>query len=412
MTNDIDQVEMVQRLLQLSDLKQLGDVALLELANTAQIKSLSKGKSIAVEQQGNRHVYLISGEIELSAGGKDMQHIVAGTDRALLPLFRVHTRGLVAKCLTPVQLLSLDEATVNRHVASIRPKEANGIRVEEYTEIEQEASIIGEIRHVFFHDEVDLPSLPEVAVRVNQALSNPEQDFHSLAIEIQADPMIAARVIQVANSALYHPGQYIESIQIAVSRIGLKALQAIVMSVVLRNLFVPRSHLIHKRAIAFYAHSIRVGAICYILARHLDEFEQDHAFLAGLLHDVGVMPILALADERADLAQDSTLLERLIHNLVGSVGGLLLRQWDFAEDLQTVAKEAQEWKRQRETADYCDLVQVAQLHCHLVGGHKVDAPPLSELPAFVRLHLEAIDPVAVIHEARDEIHEIVNMLMH
>ena len=87
---------MVQRLLQLSDLKQLGDVALLELANTAQIKSLSKGKSIAVEQQGNRHVYLISGEIELSAGGKDMQHIVAGTDRALLPLFRVHTRGAAA----------------------------------------------------------------------------------------------------------------------------------------------------------------------------------------------------------------------------------------------------------------------------------------------------------------------------
>jgi len=91
---------------------------------------------------------------------------------------------------------------------------------------------------------------------------------------------------------------------------------------------------------------------------------------------------------------------------------MLLRQWGFDEELQTVAKEAQVWQRHVDTADYCDLVQVAQLHCQLVGGHKIDAPPLVEIPAFSRLQLDKIDPVSLIQEARDEIHDIVNMLKH
>ena len=408
--NEIDQVEVVQILLQMGDLKHLGNVALLELANAAQIQELEKGAMLSAVQQLNHHIYLISGEMELSADDKDMQHIVAGSQRAFMPLFRVHTHGLMAKCLSPVKLLVIDEEIVKRYVATIQPKDADGIQVSEFSDEGQEASIIGEIRHVFNHNEVDLPSLPEVALRINKAVNNPKENLRDLAMEVQADPMIAARVIQVANSALYHPSQHINSIQAAVSRIGLKTLQTIVMSVVLRNLFRPNSLLVHKRAARFYTHSIRVAAIGYILARHLSEFNQDHAFLAGLLHDVGVMPILIMADERADLSNNPELLEAVIRDLSGMVGGLLLRQWGFADDLLIVAKEAQQWQRQTDVADYCDLVQVAQLHCHLVGGHKLDAPALNEIPAFSRLHLEAIDPVSVIHESREEIHEIVNML--
>lgn len=411
-TNEIDQSEVVQLLLQLSDLKSLGNIALLELAKTAQIESLSKGQLLSADLQLKRHLYLIDGEIELSASGKDMQHVAAGTERSLMPLFRVHTHGLVAKCLSPVRLLSLNEDVAKRYVATIKPKEAGGIQVEEYSDDEQEPSIIAEIRHIFHHEEVDLPSLPEVALRVHRAVNDPHQNLRNLAMEIQTDPMIAARVVQVANSSLYHTTQHLDSIHSAISRIGVKTLQTIVMSVVLRNLFKPKSHLVHKRTRMFYLHSIRVGAISQILARHLSGFDPDHAFLAGLLHDVGVMPILILAEQRTDLASNPEMLETVIQKLGGMIGALLLRQWGFSGEMLTVAEEAQAWQRQRQTADYCDLVQIAQLHCHLVGGNIIDAPPMNELPAFMRLHLAEIDPVAVILETRDEIHEIVNLLAH
>jgi hypothetical protein len=74
------------------------------------------------------------------------------------------------------------------------------------------------------------------------------------------------------------------------------------------------------------------------------------------------------------------------------------------------AQEATNWGREVEQADYCDIVQVAQHHCALVGGSKVDAPPLTELPAFKRLHLDEIDPVKIVDAARQEIREIVSLL--
>ena len=71
-TSEIDQSEVVQLLLQLGDLKSLGNIALLELAKTAQIESLSKGQLLSADLQLKRHLYLIDGEIELSANGRDM----------------------------------------------------------------------------------------------------------------------------------------------------------------------------------------------------------------------------------------------------------------------------------------------------------------------------------------------------
>jgi len=411
-TKDTNKNEIAQALLQTSDLGHLGSVALVEMANAAQIQELEQGTLLLAEEFISKHVYLLSGEVVISADGKTIQHIESGTARARTPLFRIHTHGLVAKCLTSVRLLSIDEAIVNRYVASIHPKDTDGIQVEDYVDRSQESSILAGIRHVFDHSEVDLPSLPETAMRIQRAVNDPERNLDEMAMELQADPIIAARVVQVANSAMYFPSPRVVSLQQAVSRIGLKALQTIVASVVLRNLFRPKSTLLHKRASSFYTHSIRVAAVCYILARHLKGFDPDRAFLAGLLHDIGVMPILIMADGRHDLTANPELLEIIIHDLTGTAGSMLLRQWGFDEELQTVAKEAQMWQRHVATADYCDLVQVAQLHCQHVGGHKVDAPPLIEIPAFSRLHLDKIDPVNIIHEARDEIHDIVNMLKH
>lgn len=89
---------------------------------------------------------------------------------------------------------------------------------------------------------------------------------------------------------------------------------------------------------------------------------------------------------------------------------MLLEQWEFEPEFVTVARESEDWKREVDVADYCDIVQVAQLHCVLLGGKQIDAPPLSELPAFRRLHLDAVDPIKLVEDARQEINEIVSLL--
>jgi HD-like signal output (HDOD) protein len=349
--------------------------------------------------------------VELVADGKTMPTVTAGTERALLPVFRVHTSGLGARCISAARLLSLNEATFERYAATLRPrKESAGITVQEYISADAEPGLIDEIRQAFYHQEVDLPSMPDVALKISSAVQSKDADFRQIATTVQADPVIAARIVQVANSAMYAGVSRVESVQNAITRIGLQAARVIVMTVVLKNLFTPQSPVVRKRMKAYYLHSIRIGAICHALATRLPGFDPEQAFLAGLMHNIGVLPLLIQADSRTDLNQDPAVLEQVIQELAWPVGGLLLEQWSFEPPFVTAAQEATNWTRDVEEADYCDIVQVAQLHSALLGGSKVDAPPLIELPAFKRLPMGDVDPVELVEEARQEIGEIVSLL--
>jgi len=405
-----DVMEVLKVLLSLRDLDGLGDVALLHLARDARLERLEKGQTLQAGKCLDRHVYLIEGEVELVADGRVMQAVKAGTDRALLPVFRIHTQGLEARCVDAACLLTLDESTFGRYVSTIRPEQGAGIDVEEYSSTDQQPDLVEEIRQAFYHQEVDLPSMPEVALKISHAVQSQNADVRQIAATVQADPVIAARIVQVANSAMYAGVSKAESVQNAITRIGLQATRAIVMTVVLKNLYVPQNPLLHKRMNTYYRHSIRVGAISHALAARLPGVDAERAFLAGLMHDIGVLPLLIQADRRKDLNQDAELLEQVIHELGKTVGAMLLEQWEFEPEFVTVAREAEDWVREVDSADYCDIVQVAQLHCVMLGGKKIDAPPLSELPAFRRLHLDEIDPIKLIEEARQEISEIISLL--
>lgn len=407
-----DVMDVLRLLLDLRDLDEMGDVALLDLSQDARIETLDSGKVLHADEHLDRHVYLVEGQVELFADDKIMQQITAGTERALLPIFRIHTKGLGARSAGSAQLLSLNEATFERYTATLRPRQGatTGIKVEEYLASGARPGLIDDVKQAFYHNEVDLPSMPDVALRISSAIQNQDADFRRIATTVQADPVISARIVQVANSAMYVGVSRVDTVQNAITRIGLQATRVIVMTVVLKNLFTPKSPVVRKRMKAYYMHSIRIGAICHALASRLPGFDAEQAFLAGLMHNIGVLPLLIQADRRADLNHDPAVLEQVIEELAGPVGALLLKQWAFESQFVTAAREATSWAREVQEADYCDIVQVAQLHSGMVGGSEVDAPPLIELAAFKRLDLGSIDPVKLVEDARQEIAEIVSLL--
>jgi HD-like signal output (HDOD) protein len=403
--------EVLRLLLDLQDLDEMGDVALLDLARDARRETLRAGESLSADAHLDRHVYLVEGEVELLAGGRIMHRVEAGTERARAPLFRVRTHGLVARPLGQATLLSLDQATFESYRSTLREKSGSGITVEEVESDDVNAGLIEDIRRAFYHREVDLPTLPELAMRINSAVQNPDADFRTIAATIAADPVIAARTVQVANSAMYAGIRRVESVQQAITRIGLQATRAIVMTVVMKNLYQPVTPLVQQRMREYYRHSIRVAAISHALAARVRGFDPERAFLAGLIHDIGVLPLLIHADRRETLSLDAAVLEQILRELASPVGKSLLKQWDFETDLCEVAGNADNWRREIDQADYCDIVQLAQLHCTVVGGKApVGAPPLQQLPAFHRVPLDQIDPLQLVEEARKEIQEIVSLL--
>ena len=411
MAEAFSNVGLLKFLLGLPDLEELGSVALLDIAKDARAEFLKKDESLFADEHMERHLYLVEGEVELIANDQVMQVIKGGSERAKKSLFRIHTHGLEARCLKSASLLSLNETTFEKYISTIQPKpDISGINISSYHATDSDAGIINEIHNEFNHSEVDLPSMPEVALKINKAVQDETLDFKKIAEIIQTDPMISARAVQVANSAMYSGSQPVQTIQRAVQRIGLRAMRTIVMSVTLRNLYSAQSPLIKKRMKSYYHHSIRVGVISHVLTKKLKGFDPEQAFLAGLMHDIGVVPLLIRADKHNEIKDDVELLDKLLQSLKTKVGAMLLKQWSFEEELITVARDAENWQRDVIKADYCDVVQVAQLHCEMIGGRKLDAPSLAELPAFERLELGEINPLLILAQSKREMSEVIHML--
>jgi HD-like signal output (HDOD) protein len=144
--------------------------------------------------------------------------------------------------------------------------------------------------------------------------------------------------------------------------------------------------------------------------------------LLGLLHDIGMLPVLSYSEMFPEIASDPQTLAATIKKLHGDVGGLIMTKWNFPDDCAVVAREADDWHRDRNAeADYTDLVLVAQLLSFMGKQINKDTPPLearvlpvlTELPAYRKLGLggaTAEDSLDVLHHAREEIAAAMQLL--
>lgn len=383
----------LKELLDLNDFKKLDDAAMVDIAEHAEIKNYLENDRLVAEKMAGYTLYLLKGELDLQTTGGLQQLVWADTDRAQTPVFYTDTPGHYGRCLSACKILQIERTIIEKYGLN-RDRFKTDLNYADFETLMGNTSLalFDEITELFKSKTVTLPSLPEIALFIKAALEKSDVSINKLSKIIQMDPVIAARVVQVANSPQYGDTPS-DSIPDALQRIGVDGVRTIVMGVVLRDLFMPKSQPVIDAMTQFYEHSIRIGVICYALAKKLPGFDRDQAFLAGILHDIGVVPILVVADRHPQIAAKENNLAAVLTHLKSYIGGIVLQQWDFTEKFINVAKHAYDWKRKVEKADYCDLVQVALMHSHLVGGEKIKGPILSELPAFKRLGFDKENPV-------------------
>jgi len=134
----------------------------------------------------------------------------------------------------------------------------------------------------------ELPSLPDIVRRVSEKMKDPRCNLDDIANLIGADPVLTSRIVKVANSSRYSGGRAVSNFTTGMVRLGFKEIQNIVYSYALFKTF-NSAKLINKRM--FWLHSLSVGFCAQtlsILLGSTDE-EQDHAYMSGLMHDVGIM---------------------------------------------------------------------------------------------------------------------------
>lgn len=264
--------------------------------------------------------------------------------------------------------------------------------------------------------EVNLPSFPDVTLKVRKAIRNPNINLKALAKIIQADPPLTARVIQFSNGPLFRTQVKTNGLQDAIRRLGFQATKNIVYSYSLRALFQGRTATLRNTTTEIWKQSTRVGAISSIIANHCPGISPDKALLAGLLHDIGSLPLLAEISKHPKLAKNKLAINQVLDAYSSKVGVMLLTKWDFEENLINVVRNRDNWQRETgKKIDLSDIITLARLHS-FVGTEKMKhCPRINEIPAFKKLPANHLTPefsLNLIEEAKEEMADIEKMLGH
>jgi HD-like signal output (HDOD) protein len=280
--------------------------------------------------------------------------------------------------------------------------------------MESAQALIDRIVRDYQDDRIKVPSLPDVAVKVRQSMADENTNAEKLARIIQMDPALTAKLIQVANSPVMRGGYKVEDCQKAIARLGMETTRNVVTSFALRQIFEARRMKHRDYITRMWRNSTHVAAISFVLAEITVGVLPDRAMLAGLLCEVGVLPVIYYAEQYPDLYADVDRLNRVINKTRAKLGCLMLRQWGFDKEMVALPRESEKLQRDpARSADYADIVMIARLHQKFCKNGHYQGPPLDTIPAYSKLPLSKLGVSSsdeLLRTAKDEIDNIMNML--
>ncbi len=238
------------------------------------------------------------------------------------------------------------------------------------------------------NDELVLPTLPEVALKVREAVDDPNISIPALSKVIGNDAALTARIIKVVNSPLLRTSKEITDLQAAISRLGMNYTCNLATGLAMEQMFQATSDVVDRKMREVWNKSTEIAGICHVLCKHYTRLAPDQATLAGLVHMIGILPILTYAEEHSELLADSISLNHVIEKIHPIIGDRILRAWDFPEQIACIPSQYLDFQRNSAKVDYVDIVQVATLQSYLGSEHPYTQLDWSQIPAFAKLGLD------------------------
>ncbi|MCW8889257.1 MAG: HDOD domain-containing protein [Sedimenticola sp.] len=213
---------------------------------------------------------------------------------------------------------------------------------------------------------IRLPTLPAISLEALLVVNDAGSSMADVAKIISKDTSMAARLVRYANSPLYRGVKTVSSVKAAITRIGFDAVKNAILSLAMRDVFTTSYRAIQDRMEGLWQHSVDVATKATQLVAHFPHLNKDEAMLAGLIHDVGTIPVLIKATEYPVLLEKEANLDKVIDKLHMPVGKFLLSRWNFDAQLVEVAASHDKLDRvpKSDQVDYVDIIQVANILSH------------------------------------------------
>ena len=192
------------------------------------------------------------------------------------------------------------------------------------------------LRIVFGSPGYKAPMLPRVALEIHDLSCQLNVDGDKLVHVLERDPLLAAHVLRVANSPIFRGRDAETSLSSAIFRLGLKNLGEVVFELAL-HMRVFRSVAYSGMMEQLRRHSTACANLCRLLASHAGQ-DPEHAFLCGLLHDIGIAAILIVLGERgkSEPTLEPSVLDGVVRQIHEDVSGMLVRLWKLPDEVAEV----------------------------------------------------------------------------
>jgi HD-like signal output (HDOD) protein len=253
---------------------------------------------------------------------------------------------------------------------------------------------------------IDLPSFPDVAIRVRRALGDEKTTIDQIVRIVGSEPALAARLLKMSNSAaLNRSGRQVLELRTAIARMGYNMVRSAAISFAMAQIRASSGLKgLEKPLEELWRVSTYVAAFCYVLGKNHTSRNPDEAFLAGLLHGVGRLYILTRTPRFPALLGDAAALDEIMRNWHANIAKAVLENWELNEELvQAVAEQDDSGRAHDGPADLTDILICANMMAAYID-HPADLVlNMNGVKSFQMLGLDEGNSAKILAESREEI---------
>jgi HD-like signal output (HDOD) protein len=261
--------------------------------------------------------------------------------------------------------------------------------------------------------QVELPSVPEIVIRLQKSLSDDNVTNDTVVRVIGSEPMLAGKLLTMANSvALNTSGRRIADLPTAVARVGFNIVRSAALSFAMEQLRKASEYRhLEKQLDALWKDSVQIAAMCHVIARRFSSLNGDTALLAGLMHNVGRIYILTRASKYPTLTADPLTFNSIVRDWHANVAKALLENWKVADEIVDAVAGYEDLDREaRGPVTLTDVLALAILLETNRNGTEMNVPDESLIKGLKRMQLQVRDCHAVLDESAEEISALKSAL--
>ena len=385
-------------------ISELSEDHLIALANELRlIEAEDKQLLIMAGSTEPASLYVVKGKVSLTARDGKTKIVKVNEGQEMRPIAQLRPSIYDVEAIGPVTCIKIDGQKLIEF-AELSADAINEISVHSLFSdgTEEDNSIVIHLYRNLMDNSIKLPELPSVADRIQKIYRGRDTDVEQMVHILISYPDISRKIKNVARCASNDRLTETEKIRYSIKHLGIRAVYCLIMTYAVGKLVrrLPVSHM--QRVKSFWDHSLNVAALARILAKNTGLFSPDTAMLAGLVHGIGVLVIDDRLLEHHHLRLDHLEIDHAIQVMRPEISSLLLRKWDFDDELIEAAEQCGNWSRaQPGSADLCDLVLVANYYALLHNDRNHSLPPLSAIPAMEKLRIPPKQAIEAIKKSTD-----------